>query len=72
MYKIAEKHFQWIIYTKKIEKYIYEVTVKIEYGNLMMGTERKLLAFRESQQSITCQQELLEHRLHAQDCAGGM
>lgn len=27
-----------------------------------MGTERKLLAFQESQQSITCQQELLEHR----------
>lgn len=38
----------------------------------MMGTERKLLAFRESQQSITCQQELLEDRLHAKDYTGGM
>lgn len=38
----------------------------------MIGTERKLLAFQESWQSITRQQELLEDRLHAQDYAGDM
>lgn len=38
----------------------------------MVGTERKLLAFQESWQSITRQQELLEDRLHAQDYAGDM
>lgn len=35
--------------------------MKIEYGNLVKGIEKKLWEFQGSQQSITCQQELLGH-----------